>query len=157
MLIRVTLFSINWISLLPFLQGLFTKLLREVSGHFILFRWLANETRVPNSLLTSHVQDKLLFPEENQILLSSFSVKWSVASPCVFLTSSRIEKSRQIFPAIIQAAEKCPKESVLNWKYFFSLLFTRENLKLVHIGCHVKGEHEGFECQSKYFYMKSKR
>lgn len=68
-----------------------------------------------------------------------------------------IEKSRQIFPAIIQAAEKCPKESVLNWKYFFSLLFTRENLKLVHIGCHVKGEHEGFECQSKYFYMKSKR
>lgn len=68
-----------------------------------------------------------------------------------------IEKSRQIFPAMIQAAEKCPKGSQLNWKYFFDLLFTRKNLKLVHIGCHVKGEHEGFECQSRSFYVKSRR
>lgn len=71
--------------------------------------------------------------------------------------SFRIEKSRQIFPAMIRAAEECPKGSQLNWKYFFNLLFTRENLKLVHIGCHVKGEHQGFQCQSRYFYVNSKR
>jgi len=68
-----------------------------------------------------------------------------------------IEKSRQIFPAMIQAAENCPKGSQLNWKYFFELLFTRKNLKLVHVGCHLKGEHEGFECRTRNFYVKPKR
>ncbi|XP_068699571.1 DNA fragmentation factor subunit beta-like [Montipora foliosa] len=68
-----------------------------------------------------------------------------------------IEKSRQIFPAMIKAAECCPKGSQLNWKYFFELLFTRKNIKLVHVGCHFKGEHEGFECQAKHYYTKQKR
>lgn len=75
----------------------------------------------------------------------------------MFVNFFRIEKSRQIFPAMIQAAENCPRGNQLNWKYFFDLLFTRKNLKLVHVGCHFKGEHEGFECQPKYFYTKSKR
>ncbi|KAL9969949.1 hypothetical protein ACROYT_G022237 [Oculina patagonica] len=83
--------------------------------------------------------------KENRVLFSTWNL------------DHVIEKSRQIFPAMIQAAEKCPKGSQLNWKYFFDLLFTRKNIKLVHIGCHVKGEHEGFECQSRYFYMKPKR
>lgn len=68
-----------------------------------------------------------------------------------------IEKSRQIFPAMIEAAENCPNGSQLNWKYFFELLFTRKNLKLVHIGCHFKGEHEGCECARRRFYTKKRR
>lgn len=68
-----------------------------------------------------------------------------------------IEKSRQIFPTMISAAENCPKGSQLNWVYFFELLFTHKNLKLVHVVCHVKGEHTGFECQAKSYYKKQER
>ncbi|KAK2557666.1 DNA fragmentation factor subunit beta [Acropora cervicornis] len=68
-----------------------------------------------------------------------------------------IEKSRQIFPTMISAAENCPKGSQLNWVYFFELLFTHKNLKLVHVVCHVKGEHKGFECQAKSYYKKQER
>ena len=77
-----------------------------------------------------------------------------VLFPCTF--SSRIERSRQILPAITRAADDCPKGYKLNWKYFFDLLFTRKNIKLVHVGCHIKGEHEGCKCQDRYFYVKSK-
>ena len=68
----------------------------------------------------------------------------------------RIEKSRTIFPSMVRAAEECPKGSRLNWEYFFQLLFTRVNLKLVHISCHIKGEHGGCECQKRQFYTKMK-
>lgn len=68
-----------------------------------------------------------------------------------------IEKSRQIFPTMIIAAENCPKGSQLNWVYFFELLFTHKNLKLVHVVCHVKGEHTGFECQAQSYYKKQER
>ena len=67
-----------------------------------------------------------------------------------------IEKSRQIFPAMIRAAENCPKGYRLNWHYFFELLFTPKNLKLVHVVCHVKGEHAGYDCDDKYYHIKEK-
>ena len=42
----------------------------------------------------------------------------------------------------------------MNWKYFYRLLFTRENLRLVHIVCHDKQEHASMGCDSKQFYIK---
>ena len=40
----------------------------------------------------------------------------------------------------------------LNLDYFYELLFTRENLKLVHIVCHDKQEHLNKRCdESKLF------
>lgn len=100
------------------------------------------------------------YNEENCVKLHKINPYGSKENRVLFSTWNLdhvIEKSRQIFPAMIRAAEECPKGSQLNWKYFFNLLFTRENLKLVHIGCHVKGEHQGFQCQSRYFYVNSKR
>ncbi|EDO49838.1 predicted protein [Nematostella vectensis] len=68
-----------------------------------------------------------------------------------------IEKSREILPSMVKAAEECPKGKQLNWKYFYSLLFTCVNLKLVHITCHFKGEHEGQVCSTKQFYEKKEK
>lgn len=100
------------------------------------------------------------YNEDNCFRLHKINPYGSKESRVLFSTWNLdhvIEKSRQIFPAMIQAAESCPKGSQLNWRYFYELLFTRKNLKLVHVGCHLKGEHEGFECQSKHFYVKVKR
>ncbi|CAG5135966.1 unnamed protein product [Candidula unifasciata] len=49
-----------------------------------------------------------------------------------------IEKSREIIPALIKAAKKKPKAKALNHEEVYKLLFTRTNLKLVHISCHKK-------------------
>lgn len=53
---------------------------------------------------------------------------------------SRIEKRRAVIPALLEALHnhKCAD---VNLDYFYRLLFTRENLKLVHIVCHDKGAH----------------
>lgn len=104
-------------------------------------------TKSHNSLFT-HLTRQMI--GLTSLLLSSNTVI------CSFSCFS-IEKSRQIFPAMIEAAENCPNGSQLNWKYFFELLFTRKNLKLVHIGCHFKGEHEGCECARRRFYTKKRR
>ncbi|XP_066996896.2 DNA fragmentation factor subunit beta isoform X2 [Anabrus simplex] len=63
----------------------------------------------------------------------------------------RIERSRTILPAILDAASlavrtQCP----INWEYFFDLLFTTKNLKLVHIVCHDKGKHS-VECDPEQY------
>lgn len=52
----------------------------------------------------------------------------------------RIEKGRTVIPALIEVLHnhKCTN---VNLDYFYRLLFTRENLKLVHIVCHNKGAH----------------
>lgn len=52
----------------------------------------------------------------------------------------RIEKGRTIIPALIEVLQnhKC---SDVNLDYFYRLLFTRDNLKLVHIVCHNKAAH----------------
>ncbi|KAG8505453.1 DNA fragmentation factor subunit beta [Galemys pyrenaicus] len=51
-----------------------------------------------------------------------------------------IEKKRTVIPALAAAARDQNGREV-NWEYFYSLLFTAENLKLVHIACHKKTAH----------------
>ena len=46
------------------------------------------------------------------------------------------------------------RSETVNRSYFYSLLFTRENLRLVHIVCHDKQEHSSMVCDSKQFYTK---
>ncbi|GLH10309.1 Uncharacterized protein GBIM_15247 [Gryllus bimaculatus] len=63
----------------------------------------------------------------------------------------RIERSRTILPALLVAAEDAlRRDSQINEDYFFSLLFTTVNLKLVHIVCHDKGSHD-LSCDSSQF------
>ena len=42
----------------------------------------------------------------------------------------------------------------VNTAYFYSLLFTRQNLKLVHIVCHDKQEHRAAKCDKKKYFLK---
>lgn len=49
----------------------------------------------------------------------------------------RIEKKRAIIPTLAEGL-KGNKSGEINVDYFYKLLFTRENLKLVHIVCHKK-------------------
>ncbi|XP_060603868.1 DNA fragmentation factor subunit beta-like [Ruditapes philippinarum] len=49
-----------------------------------------------------------------------------------------IEKSREILPTLIEAAKTRKKHEQINWEYVYKLLFTKNNLKLVQIGCHKK-------------------
>ncbi|XP_077998142.1 DNA fragmentation factor subunit beta-like [Glandiceps talaboti] len=65
-----------------------------------------------------------------------------------------IEKSREVIPSIVKAVENIPKGKDINWIYFYQLLFTTENLKLVHIACHKKETHDGKQCNTKLFYKK---
>ena len=54
----------------------------------------------------------------------------------------RIEKSRAVLPkmiSLLRLGEK--RHAKVNWHYFYHLLFTRRNIKLVHIACHIKQEH----------------
>lgn len=63
-----------------------------------------------------------------------------------------IERSRTIVPALIEAVEKCPKSKEINVDYFYKLLFTRNNLKLVHIVCHDKQVHCKKKCDTNSIY-----
>ena len=67
----------------------------------------------------------------------------------------RIEKSREILPQILRAALNTPTGNKLNWLYFYQLLFTRKNLKLVHPVCHDKSGHEDAKCDRGQFYIKA--
>ncbi|XP_010873668.2 DNA fragmentation factor subunit beta isoform X1 [Esox lucius] len=67
----------------------------------------------------------------------------------------RIEKKRTVLPALVEALHN-HKNSNINLDYFYNLLFTRENLKLVHIVCHKKGAHD-LLCDKKKIYQKGKR
>ncbi|XP_032815723.1 DNA fragmentation factor subunit beta-like [Petromyzon marinus] len=63
----------------------------------------------------------------------------------------RIEKSREVLPSLKTALEKSNGRQI-NWRYFYGLLFTRENLKLVDIVCHDKTCHK-LKCKKLKFYM----
>ena len=67
----------------------------------------------------------------------------------------RIEKSREVIPTLIEAARKKPKNSELDWSHVYKLLFTRENLKLVQVGCHKKAARSSANCNIDDFYMES--
>ncbi|XP_035237186.1 DNA fragmentation factor subunit beta isoform X1 [Anguilla anguilla] len=67
----------------------------------------------------------------------------------------RIEKRRTIIPALAKALQG-HKSNDINWDYFYRLLFTKENLKLVHIVCHKKRAHD-LLCDSRQIYKKRKK
>ncbi|XP_063799534.1 DNA fragmentation factor subunit beta isoform X1 [Pseudophryne corroboree] len=66
----------------------------------------------------------------------------------------RIEKKRTIVPCLAEAVKGSNGRQV-NWQYFFNLLFTMENLKLVHIACHKKTSHN-LKCDDSMIYVKRK-
>ncbi|KAM6976947.1 DNA fragmentation factor subunit beta [Aplochiton taeniatus] len=67
----------------------------------------------------------------------------------------RIEKKRAVIPALVEALKKS-KSTSINLEYFYKMLFTRENLKLVHIVCHKKGAHD-LLCDQKKIHHRGKR
>ncbi|XP_034393090.1 DNA fragmentation factor subunit beta [Cyclopterus lumpus] len=83
------------------------------------------------------------FEQEVCPSLHSINPYGSRESRIVFSTwnlDHRIEKKRTIIPALLEALQS-HKSCDVNLLYFYRLLFTRENLKLVHIVCHKKGAH----------------
>ncbi|KAM4652905.1 DNA fragmentation factor subunit beta [Discoglossus pictus] len=66
----------------------------------------------------------------------------------------KIEKKRTIVPCLVKTVMECNGRQI-NWQYFFDLLFTRENLKLVHIACHKKTSHN-LSCDCSMIYRKRK-
>ncbi|KAI9531091.1 hypothetical protein NQZ68_000585 [Dissostichus eleginoides] len=88
--------------------------------------------------------------------LHSINPYGSRESRIVFSTwnlDHRIEKKRTIIPALLEALQN-HKSSDINLNYFYGLLFTRENLKLVHIVCHKKGAHN-LLCDAKKIFRKA--
>lgn len=64
--------------------------------------------------------------------------RWRTVTGSYFLY--RIEKKRTVVPALAEAITERDGREVA-WEYFYGLLFTLENLKLVHIACHKKTTH----------------
>nr|XP_021510828.1 DNA fragmentation factor subunit beta isoform X2 [Meriones unguiculatus] len=60
-----------------------------------------------------------------------------------------IEKKRTVVPTLAEAVQDGRE---VNWEYFYSLLFTAENLKLVHIACHKKTTHK-LQCDHRRIYQ----
>ena len=62
-----------------------------------------------------------------------------------------VERSRSIVPALLEAAKQASENNcAINADYFYKLLCTTDNLKLVHIVCHDKGAHN-IRCDSRKF------
>ncbi|XP_054250922.1 DNA fragmentation factor subunit beta [Indicator indicator] len=61
-----------------------------------------------------------------------------------------IEKKRAVVPQLAEAVTTRDGREV-NWEYFYQLLFTVENLKLVHIACHKKTNHN-LSCDKSRIY-----
>ncbi|XP_007571288.1 PREDICTED: DNA fragmentation factor subunit beta [Poecilia mexicana] len=90
-------------------------------------------------------------------LLHSINPYGSRESRIVFSTwnlDHRIEKKRTIIPALLEALQT-HKTADINLNYFYQMLFTRENLKLVHIVCHKKGAHD-LTCDTNKMFRTSK-
>lgn len=70
-----------------------------------------------------------------------------------------IERSRSIIPALTEASIKAAtgnangKSLTVNSNYFYSLLFTSSNLRLVHVVCHDKSKHDTAVCDSNKFFI----
>ncbi|KAM6296339.1 LOW QUALITY PROTEIN: DNA fragmentation factor subunit beta [Aegotheles albertisi] len=66
-----------------------------------------------------------------------------------------IEKKRAVVPELAEAVKARDGREV-NWEYFYQLLFTVDNLKLVHIACHKKTNHN-LSCDKTKIYRKRKQ
>ena len=92
-------------------------------------QWNLLECRYKNSVLNKHT----INPYESREARIVFST-WNL--------DHVIERSRTVIPAILEAARLASENDCdINYKYFYKLIFTTENLKLVHIVCHDKGVH----------------
>ncbi|KAL0277857.1 UNVERIFIED_CONTAM: hypothetical protein PYX00_004989 [Menopon gallinae] len=65
----------------------------------------------------------------------------------------RIEKSRTVLPTLFEVVQNRRIGQEVNYDYFYRLLFTNVNLKLVHIVCHDKAVHNIY-CDMKHVYKK---
>lgn len=75
--------------------------------------------------------------------------RWRTVTGSYFLY--RIEKKRTVVPALAEAITERDGREVA-WEYFYGLLFTLENLKLVHIACHKKTTHR-LGCDPRRIYQ----
>uniref|UniRef100_A0A8D0BR56 DNA fragmentation factor subunit beta n=1 Tax=Salvator merianae TaxID=96440 RepID=A0A8D0BR56_SALMN len=66
-----------------------------------------------------------------------------------------IEKKRTVLPTLAEAVKNQDGREV-NWAYFYQLLFTVKNLKLVHVACHKKSSHN-LSCDKSKIYHKRKQ
>ena len=57
---------------------------------------------------------------------------------------------------MVKAAMECPDGKEINSSYFYDLLFTRENLKLVDVRCHVIAAHDSCKVDCGRVYRKRK-
>uniref|UniRef100_W5LKE6 DNA fragmentation factor, beta polypeptide (caspase-activated DNase) n=1 Tax=Astyanax mexicanus TaxID=7994 RepID=W5LKE6_ASTMX len=97
------------------------------------------------------------FDEQNCESLHSINPYGNRESRILFSTwnlDHRIEKKRAVLPALVEALHG-QKISSINLDYFYRLLFTRTNLKLVHIVCHKKGAHN-LSCDPRQLYNHGK-
>ena len=58
-----------------------------------------------------------------------------------------------MIPALVEAVQNY-QSSTVNLTYFYRLLFTTDNLKLVHIVCHKKVPHL-LQCDRKKMYKRA--
>ncbi|XP_045913070.1 DNA fragmentation factor subunit beta [Micropterus dolomieu] len=96
------------------------------------------------------------FDQEVCQSLHSINPYGSRESRIIFSTwnlDHRIEKKRTVIPALVEALQK-HKSTDVDVNYFYRLLFTRENLKLVHIVCHKKGAHN-LLCDTKKIFRQA--
>ncbi|KAJ9581202.1 hypothetical protein L9F63_023620, partial [Diploptera punctata] len=94
-------------------------------------QWNLNECRYKKAAISNHV----INPYESREARIVFST-WNF--------DHVIERSRTIIPAILEAAKMASaseNKSAINYNYFYKLIFTTANLKLVHIVCHDKSVH----------------
>ena len=97
---------------------------------------------------------------EARILFSTWNLDHLVERsrtvvPAIVKVSSLIEHLATIVNGkVLQAVKERKRTQTVNTQYFYSLLFTRDNLKLVHIVCHDKQEHSSKHCDTKLFYIK---
>ncbi|XP_008179153.1 DNA fragmentation factor subunit beta isoform X3 [Acyrthosiphon pisum] len=68
-----------------------------------------------------------------------------------------VERSRTIIPALFEASKMASEvHRSINMNYFYELLFTTVNLKLVHIVCHDKGQHISAKCDPNLYLQYKK-
>lgn len=154
--------------LLALVLDQFRKLLRENSFHGHLFQRTAEPDK--------RICDKSgLFRCEGRYVEKSCSYDSGIQAHEINPYQSRetrilfstwnldhgIERSRSIVPSLVEAVQLATRSNKtrqmiglkLNVSYFYSLMFTRTNLRLVHIVCHDKQEHTSAKCDKKKYFV----
>nr|CAD7261019.1 unnamed protein product [Timema shepardi] len=94
-----------------------------------------------------------LYNESSRHVINPYCSKEARVLFQIWNLDHRIERSRTVVPAILEAASISVQEHrMVNCSYFFTLLFTLYNLKLVHIVCHDKGAHN-VRCDPVMYFL----